>query len=200
MKKSDLLTVSAQAVVFLFGMFGGVLKNIAPPDTVGAAYPVGIASFLALIVLLFITALASADPGRKLLRWWLIAAGVFFVLAVFACMVYPQLVDTHTYPPDRPIQKRNVNASDAYLTPAGRQFKAAHPGAGAEYMAENFDNDEEIWTTQGLDRAKQDLRLAYMWLVLSLAATIFCLLEANKQRVNAATRSPDPHPEPPRKP
>ncbi|MGA3045152.1 MAG: hypothetical protein ABSD67_00900 [Terracidiphilus sp.] len=188
--RTDLLTVSAQAVTFLFAMFGGVLKKIAPPDQVGAGYSVGIASFLALIVLLLITALARTSPSRALLRSWLIAGVLLFLIAGSSSIVYPQLIDSYTYPQDRPLQLRQINASDQYLTDNARKLKSQHSGATAEFLVENFENDQQVWTAAGLERAKRELRLCYLCLVLSLATAIFCLLEANKARVNAETSAP----------
>jgi hypothetical protein len=54
-----------QVVLFLFLAFGGFLKKIAPPDETKTSYYVGILSFLVLITLLIVSAVARRAPGQK---------------------------------------------------------------------------------------------------------------------------------------
>jgi hypothetical protein len=173
-----LLTLFIQTVTFLFAAFGGFLKKVAPPADVGAFYPVGIISFLALILLMIISALGQDKPGGKSKKPWLIAGVILFLVALPPSFIYPHLLGLYTFPQNRAIQERKISASDNYLTPDARRYKSAHSEAPPEELDQNFP-DGGVWTKSGMQRAELDLLVCYAWLVLSISCAIFCLLEAN---------------------
>jgi len=76
------------------------------------------------------------------------------------------------------LSKRQVGASDEYLTSDARQYKLAHPDATAEELTQNLP-DDDVWTRAGIDRTELELLAVYAGLLLALAGAIFCLLEAN---------------------
>jgi hypothetical protein len=57
--------VRGEVVTFILASFGGYLKNIAPPDPVGASFPVGALWFLALILLMIIAAISRKGTSEK---------------------------------------------------------------------------------------------------------------------------------------
>jgi hypothetical protein len=184
-----LLVYFVEIVVFLFAAFGGFLKNIAPPEQSGAPYIVGILSFLALVVLLIVAAVARSAPGRRYRRKWIIAGMLAFAVALPASYFYSQSRSQYTwwYPPAEPVQR--FRGLDTDFTPAVKDFlknnKDNPQDRAAERLARNFDLDQ-IWTKESIEHAASRLTFLYAWLVMSLATAVFCLLEAN----SAASRSP----------
>jgi hypothetical protein len=174
----QLLATFIEVVTFLLAAFGGFLKNVAPPDEVGASFPVGILSFLTLIVLMIVSALGRQSSAKNAGRRWIVAGTIPFLIAVPSVFAYRHLVSNFTYPRSVELAKRKVSATDEYLTPDARQFKSANPNATQEDLVRNFP-EGDVWTREGINGSESKLLVAYMCLVLSIAASIFCLLEAN---------------------
>ncbi len=175
-----LLSSFLEVVVFLFAGFGGFLKNIAPPEQSGVTYIAGISSFLALIVLMIVSALARSAPGQRYRRRWVVAGVLAFVVALPATYLYPQALRQYTwwYPDSTP----RLRGSDADVTPEVKVFLTSHPDAkDPKALARNFE-PSQIWTDDSLKQAGSRLSLLYTWLILSLATTVFCLLEANASK------------------
>ena len=173
-------------VGFLFAAFGGFLTNIAPPDQSGAQFIVGISSFLALIALLIVAALARSAPGVQYRRRWIIAGVVAFVFVLPATYLYRQSLGQYTwwYPDNKPIHR--LRGLDSDFTPSVQDYLKQHPeDRDPKRLARNFEIDQ-IWTGPSVDHAGSRLSLLYAWLVLSLATSVFCLVEAN-------TSNDDPH-------
>lgn len=175
----SVLVTAVEVVTFLVSAFGGFLKRIAPPDQPGVSYPLGVISFLVLIILLILSAISRNYTRRASPRKWLLAGIGCFLLAIPASLIYPHALGRYTYPSDAPLSARKINASDAYLTEQARQFVSIAPNdAIPERLSHNFPADE-IWRKEGIERAELILNTTYAFLVLSLASAIFCLLEAN---------------------
>ena len=174
-----LLTTLVQGVTFLFAAFGGFLKQIAPPQETGAPYAVGILSFLSLIVLLLISALARSGPGRNVSRAWIVAGALAFAAAIPPSFSYPTALRQYTwsFPPTKPI--RRVRGSDADLTQDVKDYLSENPGqtSDPQVLASKFDLND-LWTSESISRASTKLLVLYAWLVLSVSTSIFCLLEA----------------------
>lgn len=181
MKK--LLTTFIQIVVFLFAAFGGFLGSVAPPAQTNPKFAVGLSSFLALIILLIVSALAKESPAAKNRKKWIWAGIILFVAAGVAGLLYPWTLSRLTYiyppPPDEPVAWR-VNGLE--YTQTARDFMRDNPGNWTPGKLELQLPYEDIWTDASVEKAKMLLLVNYVSLVLSIAAAIFCLLEANLKR------------------
>ena len=183
-----------EIVTFLLAAFGGFLKQIAPPSQVGASFPVGIVSFLMLIILMLFSALGRNTSSDKVRKRWIAAGIVFFLLALPASFFYPNALSKYTYPPGAKLEDKKLCASDAYLTDDARAYKTAHPAdATPEALDRNLPNGD-IWTSQGITRAQQTLLAAYAILVLTISSAIFCLLEATLGNKTSAAPVPPANP------
>jgi len=176
----SILTSFIQVVTFLFASFGGFLKTIAPPEQVQASYSIGILSFLVLIILLIISAVARTAKGVKFKRHWIIAGATAFALALPPSYFYHVALNSYTwsYPPENPVKR--LRGLDSDYTEEVKSFLMnnninVYP---LTELVRNFEIDA-IWTPQSLKKASAKLFVLYAWLVLSLATSIFCLLEAN---------------------
>ena len=108
----QLLATFIEVVTFLLAAFGGFLKNIAPPDQVGASFPVGILSFLTLIVLMIVSALGRQSSAKNTGRRWILAGAILFLIALPSAFVYRHTASNFTYPQTIDLAKRKINASD----------------------------------------------------------------------------------------
>lgn len=173
-----LLARMIQVVGFFLAAFGGFLLKIAPPEGAGPGFAVGVASFLTLGVLLFISAAASG-PSRPSRAVWLTVAGIAFVLAAAAAFVYQGAFIDHVRPyPDPGSAELYIFGGD--LTPAGAAYMEAHPRASEVDMV--LDNGglrarSALWTVDSIKGVKLRLTGIYVILVVALAVTIFSLTE-----------------------
>jgi hypothetical protein len=175
-----LLVSFIQVVLFLFVAFGGFLKRIAPPDETGSSYYVGILSFLVLIVLLIVSALARKTPGPKYRRAWTAAGIVSFILAVPSAFLYPRIMDSYTYHYPMEIPNRiYVKGQDSDLTDVAKAWIKENPlDSSPGVLARKFPAGL-VWKQESIEHAKTVLLAGYASLVLSLATALFCLIEAN---------------------
>src|SRR5437899_5651149 len=88
MNQTSILEWAVKIVTFLFGMFGGFLTFIAPPEEANSRFAVGLSSSLVLVILLLISALVQKPRSSKSRRKWLAVAITFSVLAVVTSLAY----------------------------------------------------------------------------------------------------------------
>jgi hypothetical protein len=176
-----LLVYFVEIVGFLFTAFGGFLTKIAPPEQSGAPFIVGISSFLALISLLVVAAVAKSASGLRFRRRWIVAGLVAAAFALPAAYFYSQSLNRYTwsYPADKPVQRLRGSSND--FSQSVKDFLDKNPSeTDPKRLARSFEIDQ-IWTAGSVERAGNILSLQYAWLVLSLATAVFCLVEANSQ-------------------
>jgi hypothetical protein len=174
-----LLVRAVDVVAFVFAAFGGVLTNMAPPAEGRSQVIVGIASFLCLAALLFITAMAKDLPPRTYKRRWLTGAAICLVVALVATPVYLSSYAgrTFAYPT---AASPEVYVRGTELTPAARAFLEDNPGLSPQQLVANFGglpNRTQVWTEASLGTARLQLTVLYLALVLGLASGIFCIIE-----------------------
>ncbi len=174
------LTKSVEVVTFVVGAFGGVFKVIAPPTTVAATFPLGITSFVMLIILMGISIAGPKKPNLAWFRVWLISGITFCVLAIAAAFLYSLSVDRFTYPHKSASVERRVCASPSYFTPdaQSQSAKFISQNTQPEDIVQDFP-DGDTWTKEGIERSEDILLGSYMGLVLSIGTAIFCFLEAS---------------------
>lgn len=170
-----------QFIGFLFAAFGGFLTDVAPPAQTNPKFAVGLSSFLTLMALLVVSALAKTTRNTKKIRKRWIRAGVIcMLLALVFGLVYPWTLSELTYayppPPDAPEVQR-INGWE--YTATAKEFISRRPGNYSPADLELKLPYEEIWTADSVAQAKIVLLLTYILLVLSIGTGIFCLLEAD---------------------
>ena len=180
MSSKTVLARAIEVVAFLFAAFGHALVNIAPPEEGDTTFAVGIGSLLALCVLLFISAVSKNLPRRKFKRRWLLAAGVFFAVTLTSVFFYFSNLNTYTfrYPPETLVDV-HIGGGEAF-TPLAQDRRTMIPNEPVASLVSAFggvEYRERVWTDESLRDARMILTVNYVLLVLSLAATIFCLTE-----------------------
>lgn len=184
-----LLVTALEIITFLFSSEQGFLKTIAPPEEASPSYLVGTVSFLVLIMLLIVSAISRSKPGKKFRRAWIIAGSVLASLAIPAVILYPSYLEKYTWRDFQHVQ--HLQGTNDGLTQTARNYISQHPDQDSpEKLSLDFDQPEDIWRKESLAEAGERLRDVYAWLVISLAASIFCLLEANSSSETQSRRQP----------
>ena len=171
----NVLSKAIGVIVVLFAAFGGFLSGIAPPEEADAKFAVGLSSFLALIILLAIAALAKKKHSRE----WIIAACVLFVIAVPSAFLYwSNSVDyTFEYPPG---SGRADHVAGDQLTPEARAYKGIHTGLSNAQLLARFgglENMQKVWLPESIRTARTKLIGCYLLMVLMIASALFALTE-----------------------
>jgi 4-amino-4-deoxy-L-arabinose transferase-like glycosyltransferase len=140
---------------------------------------IGIASFLMLGVLLFVSALARARRTRKQRRYWLVAAGTLLLVVAVALPWYRLNLATLTFTfpsPDSP----HSFVRGTQLSAQGEAYWARNPQKLVHEVVADFGGPEfraRVWTEASIQRASTILGVHYLVIVLGLASAIFCLTE-----------------------
>ena len=179
MNSKDLLAKAVEIITFLFAAFGGFLKQVAPPEEANAQFAVGASSILALIALLFVTAVAKQQARKKYKKIWLAASLAFFLCAVIATFFYKQKLDelTFPYPPEN---TRTEYVRGTVFTSEAESYRVAHPEKTISEIVGDYGglaDRELVWTPESIRSAKLQLTVTYVILVLTLATAIFSLVE-----------------------
>lgn len=193
MKGREILGRAAEVVTFLFAMFSGYLEKIAPPEDV-AEFAVGLASFLALILLLFLSVQARGRFSARRRKIWMAVAGVLAAVALIAGLVYQRQLSTLTffYPPEHPDAEHLIHGTR--YTPEAQALADRGMSPGQVLAQFGPDNIQQVWPAGTIENARTILTINYLVLVLSLAGTIFSLVEVylageKASAARASTRS-----------
>lgn len=177
MKGKEVLGRAVEAVTFLFAMFSGFLEKVAPPEEANTQFTVGLGSFMALVILLFISVLSRGRFSAKRRTLWMAVAGALAVIALVSGLLYQRHLGTLTYfyPPEDPEAEQLVRGTR--YTPQAQALADQGLGPGQILARFNPENINQVWPPETIETAKTILTVNYLILVLSLAGTIFSLVE-----------------------
>jgi hypothetical protein len=170
---NGILVRAIEVVGILFAAFGGFLVGVAPPQDADARFAVGISSFFALIVLLFVSSLS----GKKYRKVWLTVAVVSFALTVAAAYYYKSNYDslTFSFP-----HTEGKHIAGTYLTPKAQEERDKNPSISNMELVAGFGGlpfATRVWPNDAINAAKNKLVFSYVFLVTALALSIFALTE-----------------------
>jgi hypothetical protein len=171
----DILRYGVELTAFTLSVFGGFLKQIAPPEEAGAAFAVGLASFISLIVLLFVVVISKGKSEKRRRSLWLRVALPLFTIALISAFVYKRNTEqlTFRYPP--PNGDRYVAGTQ--LTPEGQRYWDSLQDMSQVVLKFGLVNRSLIWTPESILRARMLLTINYIVVVVSLTGTVFALSE-----------------------
>ena len=179
MNRNTVVTKAIDVVAVLFLAFGGFLTNFAPPEETDSKAAVGIASFIALIVLLLVSLLAKNKLPAKYRALWLTFALIFFAVTVVVGFSYNKRLHelTFSYPPES-TKPQYVRGS--VLTPEAQVYWSENPQKTTSQVVADFGglpNRELVWTSNSILESRLLLTKGYVLFVLALSCTIFGLVE-----------------------
>lgn len=167
-----------ELIAFLFSLFGGWLKVIAPPEEAEARDAVGLASVLSLLIFLVLTVVIRRNSARAGTNLFAIAV-VLAVVAAVSGFVYRSYLRTLTfaYPPGT---IRAEYIAGTVLTEYARQYLEKNPGLNNAAILAKFgglDNHDLVWTPESRRHAATVLTAWYVVFIISVFGSIFCLTE-----------------------
>jgi hypothetical protein len=176
-----------KVVGFLLAAFSGFLKTIAPPDETGTPLPVGVVSFLCLIIFLGI----SAANWKSIRRGhWLAASVLFGASFLGSSLLYQGAFSRLTFV-WYPTHKVYVAGGDDHLTEKARDARAKNPSLSSADLVSGFGGIDEatgvdrrtrVWDESGIQSAARYLTCVYITMVVTLASAVFCVTEGALKR------------------
>lgn len=187
-----LLKSAISVVVFLFGAFSGFLLKFAPPDPSDELQiPIGIAEFLALAILLFVSLLCNYQATkkkvnqRKFIQLWLWIAGILIIVFAVSAIVYYGNIKKHT------IKQTNWNTrlikGSALTTDSKEICKEEGQNRSIDecesfllykyYTSNEILNKHFLWTEESVTDATMKLLINYLVVIISICGILFSLVE-----------------------
>ena len=191
-KYSVVLKAAIGVVVFLFGSFSGFLLNFAPPDPADELkLPTGIAQFLTLAILLFISLLCNYQATRKkadqkkFVKLWLWIVGSLIIVFAISSVVYYKNFRNKT------IKQSNWNiriTRGDVLTKTSTEICKEEQQASEDkecesfllnkyYTADEVINKHFLWTESSVNTNSMKLLLNYLVVVTSISGLLFSIIE-----------------------
>ena len=169
-----------EVVTFLLAGFSGFLTEIAPPEETGTRFAVGVASFTTVLVFLFVLTLAKGKLREAHKKYWYIAAAVLSICFAVSSFIYQETRNAYTFvwPPNSESKKLYV-AGDR-LTPQAQLAQNQNPSLTSTKLVAGFGGIDErasVWFEDSIRRVGRKLLIEYVLMVVSIAASIFCLTE-----------------------
>jgi hypothetical protein len=175
-----LLAAAVVIVVWLFNAFDGFLVNIAPPrvqEIGGRGFAIGLASFIALLLLLFAQYLTSFLDRAKWVRLCWAIIGVSSLLAFMAISLkYRERFETMTFP-HTPLgggPPTRMLAGTEYTPQAERLVETISFSSPEDLMQQaGAESPMEIWTRESILRTETSMIRSYQWLIITLCVALF---------------------------
>jgi hypothetical protein len=176
---------AVQFIAFVLGLFSGYLGAIAPiSDETLKIVPGGIASFVALLLLLLFRVVGRAFPTKWGRVFWLASAIVGTLLAVVILFDYPESFKTGTIEVpvtlngDKSEIARRVKGTE--LTPKAQTVRKLTPDLLDEDLVNRLGGIDRVWTADSIDRRWRSLTREYAACALGAILALFFLIEALK--------------------
>lgn len=189
MKPNSVLEWAIKSVTALFAMFGGFLTFVAPPEEANSRFAVGLSSFVAVLVLLVVSALVKKRPTARAKRIWLIVAVSFAVLGLGSALAYWWNLNrlTFAWPPEN---TKAEFVGGTRLTSDAQQYKNENPEKTISTVVADYGGMEArelVWPPEAMRLARMILIVNYIGMVLFLTAAIFSLSEGLLSQAGANT-------------
>lgn len=176
------LAAAVAVVVFVFAAFGSFLVEIAPPkvaEAPGQSFALGLASFIALILLLLIQHIIALWPAARLARLiWLVAAAVAGITFMWIALSYRADYAATTFEHTKMTggEPRRYLMGDEF-TERGRRFDSANVNSGPDDLMTQagVDDPNVIWTRSSILNAETRLVRQYQLLIIALCIALFSL-------------------------
>ena len=190
-KPVQLLTRAIQIIIFVFGVFGGFILHVSPPDhSNGLPLANGIVQFGALIILLGAAAAVRSFmfTGKRIIaktvKIWFCITAFFAILFITMGMVYYNHMTDYTVYNGK-WEERFIKGTS--LTPYSlgvcKKLNKLNLQECENFLFNNYYASHEIalenllWETDGVNGHKKILFRDYIFMILSLCTALFSLVE-----------------------
>jgi outer membrane protein OmpA-like peptidoglycan-associated protein len=171
----------------VLSLFGGLAKNIAPPERAAMVWT-GIASLIAalMFVAVKILGLMSLDSSSKILWGGIALASI--VSSLVASWVYIASNQTRTVP----YGKASRIAGTVYTAKASAYRTSKNTNSDEQLLLDYGGNTAEVWTEASLKRSRQVLGIEYSIFVACLAFGLNLSLEVLNHDWSHVAVKPEP--------
>lgn len=184
-ERRRVVETGAATITFLFAVFGGALADLAPPPgLVAETHPqrtIGLASFIALLVLLLAVVLGGRLTTQTHRRIWLGVSIVALVGFVALAVTYSETLAEKTFTFVDGTRVTRGDALTPWATEQKHNFEELHPGeilGPAELLSKvGRHRIEAVWTAESIAARERGLTRHYVAVVIALAVALFSLLE-----------------------
>ena len=192
-KYSVVIKSAIAVVVFLFGAFSGFLLKFTPPDPSDElGIPVGIAQFLSLAILLFISLLCNyqatkrkkSDQRQFVNLWLYVVAGMIVIFAVSGIMYYGSLKKDTIRQSDWNIRLIRGTELTKESQDICKEEKHNRSDADCEsfllykyYNANEILDKHYLWTEKSVNEVTMKLLINYIIVIVSISGLLFSLVE-----------------------
>lgn len=169
-----------QLISFLFGLFGGFFKTIAPPEEAAASFAVGLASVVSLLLFMVLAYVCKRWQKSSRARNVLLAvAAGLAVLGTVAGFVYRSELSARTfeYPPGA---SRAEYIAGTELTEDASAYKAGNKSLTDSELVAKFGGipfRDRVWPAPSRHHSATVLTGWYVAFVVSVFGAVFCLTE-----------------------
>ena len=187
----SIITAAAGAVTAYFGLFAGVLKNIAPPLSIdNTPYASGIAELFVCILVLTVYCISAWTKKSQSVRGWVVAAGIFGVLSVLTTFGYLHERGSLVYVPNEgKVYAGKEKVAGLYRKPeVAKDPKCA--SLSNKDVLDYFGGDEtQVWTDESRQAARELLMGLYVACACSMAGILFTLAELIRRKTTEPNKS-----------
>lgn len=174
----DIWKKAGAVVGGVFASFGGFLFHIQPPQQALSGFVVGFASTMS--ALIFVGASLVFDwvkPAWRRRVFGVLSAVLIILTAVAFFSYQRQFVDL-TF--DCPAVSSGKLVKGTELTKIAQSALQSKPRTDCDLLLDFGGRQEEelVWTSDSMNRARLRLSDGYIAFAVSVAAAVFCLLEA----------------------
>lgn len=174
-----ILKFGLQLVATLLAAFHGFLIKMSPPEEIRQSASVGIASFILLIVFLFIALLARRKgTGEKYTKWMCAVALTCAFVGTILFFTYQAKTYRLTFP--YPPGGQELYVKGDVLTPEAKQWTADRPTATVSEVVASFGGlkyKDRVWTHESIGSAEMQLTVFYVLFVVTMTSAVLCQLE-----------------------
>lgn len=191
----SVITAAASAVGVFFGLFGGILTDMAPPvDMAGKPFSAGTAQFFTCLVVLILYAVVlvtgSKTDRRRSNRIWLGVVVVFAVLAVASFFGYQKAHSTlvFRYPPEAAREDQTVKVAGLVRSDMTRHDPKLRDLDNSHLLEEWGGDENKAWQPASIPAARQRLLAAYLAFALAAAIAFFGSAELVRRGVTSGSQ------------
>jgi hypothetical protein len=180
------LKYAIEIVIFVFGLFGGFLFKITPPQDEALGFTLGISQMLTLLLLLAIAVLTSrrfVADRNKTIKAWVFFAVLSLAAFIVVAFLYKRDLEKHSFR----LPYGNVVIRTDQLTKDAADWCAEHKFSSAEeclqkivqkrFTLEDITEYHRLWDEPSVLKARSKLYRGYILLVAFFCISLFSLVE-----------------------
>jgi hypothetical protein len=185
-----IIKTTVQVILLFFGLFGGFLLNIAPPEyESNLKFAIGFAQFISLVIFIFISVFLhiygkkNVKRSALVVKIWMSIAAVFIIIFIFWATKYQSIFNRLTIWQSKwemRFIRGEALTDDAKQVCSDEKQRASNCENFLLYRYYNSDEiayQNALWTENSVQRSRNILFTNYIILIIALSGGLFSLVE-----------------------